>query len=509
VSMLRKREDLNKELLDGFLEKRGFGVITPDFYESCNKVFDGVDKDRIVFQCKCGQVGILSKEMADVAIGKFGESIPCKDCGLNSVLPGNLRIDFKKLHNLKKVESILQTITDLSQGIIQSKLDEINRIDPALINATHPQELFYQMFQFANTLKSINESDSQMSQAISELIEKAMVCYSEFVKVFQYPFVDTKEMRNTTLTELHAEQFKLFREKLKFRGLFDETELDQSASQEELELNIKLNAYNHLIEEKRILETIFNLVKIADGNGYMQNPFKGEMVVNNGKNKKVSSLADMILAFVSYPSGYPVHILLSDIYKTRLRNAHAHNNYELLMDRGKIQYKDSLDINDFFKIVDGVKEFHLLIQLGLSKAFYCFYPVVRNVILGYDDPSIERGRLIPATPETLAEIRVEGYSFNEKNILDPVLSLEDGRLFIKTSVSIDFYFLSDESTSLWLKQVLQTNGRVVVSFHNILMFDPKNKINGRIILTFDSKYFKKTISLPSDFLDELKKYGVS
>ena len=510
MGIIRRREDLDIQKLEALFKKRGYDAVNPSFYEECNQIFDNDDVNKVVFQCFCGEVFFLPRQVADTIIKKIGsEKVPCRKCGLEELLN-----HFGFLADFGRMTKYLEIVTIVEKELSQSAspnpsvfLSKINRVAPEIVNAKSPQELFYQLHQFSRKIYNLGDKKLPYVVLIKDVIMRAKTNRQEFMKIFNEPMVNFLKSRNTNMVDIHNEQYKLLREKIKFYNLSSPMDLEKmyGVQEKELEINAELNAYNHLVEEKKVLEVLFNLVKIASRFTFESEPFKREDIVVDRRKQKAKSLKGMIVAFDNYPIGKPVYLILSKLYKNRLRNAHAHNDYEILLQEGTLQYKDLMEINEFHRINRNIREFINTVYIELFNVYFSEFPVVRNIKLGYDDPRIVDGHLVPSDEDTLAELHIEGYEFSPENMFSLELIIKDNELWVLTPHSTDTFALFDEVVKCWLRQIKMVNGNFNVSFHNIVHLDPHNVKDGEIIPGFDiTERIEKMCKVSESFLNEIK-----
>lgn len=481
MGIIKSRNQLNQKKLNELFKSRGYGVINPLFYEKCNDIFDGRDENSVIFQCKCGQVFFLKKEDVDKAIKFAGsDEVPCKKCGdiFDKVLTGTT-IDFIKMHNFGKILDL----TESSEGDFQKAIEEINKVDKELVNAKHPHELFYQIHNLNNIFFQNFDQESPYIKLIDEILDKAKSNNKEFKKFIANNLVYPQEEKNTSLVEIQNEHYKILKEQAKFYGL--DLPFYYGAKEKELELNSDLNAYQHLLEEKRILDGLLNLVRISEGLEFVDNPFQKESISENGKIRKVKGLKDKIMSFKNYNLGKPMNLMLEQLYKTRLRNAHAHNEYQIMLNEGKIKFKESIEINKFYELNKGITEFKVTLGIRMLDTYFSEFPVIRNVKLGFDEPKIVNEELLPETEKTLAEIHIEGYGFTKNNLPKVILVVKNKEILILTPISADGVATGDWEKK-WLKQIYLNGDIFNVSFHNIVNLNSGLERNGEIIPILDT-----------------------
>ena len=487
MGIIKTRQQLDYKKLKELFKKRGHGIISPGFFEMCNSVFDKNDNDTLIFQCECGEVFFCNKNIAEKVIKKIGsENLHCRKCGddIGKTLHGGNYLEFLKLHNYERILDLIENKrADLDNQDFTQILDKINDVDPELVNAKSPNELFYQIHQLNRILSKVIDEKLPHVALIKQIIDKAKLNKKEFMKILQGKIISPEEQKNTSLVEIQNSQYKFLREQTKFYEL--PLPPSYGLKEKEFEINADLNAYNHLVEEKNILDNLFNLVKISHGLNFSDNPFKGEKVLIDTKIVPVESLKSKILAFSNYDNGKPVNLMLNELYKTRLRNAHAHNEYKILLHNGKIQCKESIDINNFYKLNKEIHEFRNTLGMILLDNHFSIFPVIRNIKLGYDEPIVKDGKLFPYNNKTLAELHIEGYEFNENNLFTPLIIVKENKIWVFTPTSVDTFEVNEWSIK-WLGQISKNNGISNVSFHNILELNPKQHKDGEIIPILDS-----------------------
>jgi len=511
MGIVRSRDELDYSKLDKLLKARGHGIINSKFFEFCNDVLDGKVKDKVIFQCDCGEVSCFDKGFAEKLIEKYGEEgIQCRKCN-----PEILAFQEGVLWEFKKTYRYLELITTVEKFLFKDRkpadefISSINTTFPELVNAKSPNELVFQMHNINKRMAFLVyiTKDDNHDRLINELVDGSKLFPDELYKVHRFSRVDFTQSRNTNLVSIQNEQFKVMREQIKFynQSLPCDVEKIHGVSPKELEVNADLNLYNHMVEERKFLNDLFNVVKIKEGLPYDEEPFRNENVAVNGRQKRVKTLNERILAFNNYPSGRPVYLMLKEIFKNRLRNAHAHNDYEIVIEQKLIKHKDIQEIGEFYQMTGKFQSVRILFYMKLVDCYFEKYPPIRDMVLGYDKPSIEDGILKPAHDDTLPELHVEGYGFSERNIFVPSFAFHEGKLFLFSPFSINFYNIDDRGRD-WLRQLIKVGGKYNVSYNSILDIRPENKINGKIIPDFDgSNLLEKQYLVDDTFLAEAKK----
>jgi len=486
MGIIKSRKEIDYEKLKALLKKKGHGIISPGFFERCNSVFDGKDKETIIFQCDCGEVFFSTKKIANKAIKKFGtENLRCKKCGddIGKTISGGTHLEFLKLYNYEQIIDIIENkrLNSDNPNFTQI-LDEINNIDPELVNAKSPNELFYQIHKLNRVLSQVLDEKSPCTSLVKQLIDKTKQNKKEFMKILQGPIISPEEQKNTSLVEIQNNQYKFLKEQTKFYGL--SLPFNFGLKEKEMEINSDLNAYNHLVEEKKILDTLFNLVKVSEGLKYSDDPFKNERVFIDNNTVKVKSLKNKILAFCNYYCGKPINLMLNELYKTRLRNSHAHNEYQIRLHEGRIHCKESIEINKFYQLNKKMFEFRNTLGMVLLDNHFKFFPVIRNIKLGYDEPILKGEELAPANERTLSELHIEGYEFDYSNLFRPQLIVKNKKIWCFTPSGVDTFEVNKWSKK-WLGQIKKNEGMFNVSFHNIIELSNKKDKNGEIIPILD------------------------
>src|SRR3989344_2907965 len=159
MGIIKTRQQLDYKKLKELFKKRGHGIISPGFFEMCNSVFDKNDNDTLIFQCECGEVFFCNKNIAEKVIKKIGsENLHCRKCGddIGKTLHGGNYLEFLKLHNYERILDLIENKrADLDNQDFTQILDKINDVDPELVNAKSPNELFYQIHQLNRILSKV------------------------------------------------------------------------------------------------------------------------------------------------------------------------------------------------------------------------------------------------------------------------------------------------------------------------------------------------------------------
>ncbi len=512
MGILKSKDGLDLEKLNSLLKKRGHGIINPSFLGQCNEIFEGKQKGFRVIQCDCGEVYFMPDEIVEKIVKKHGsEELPCKRCGLYELLDyEGVSFEFDKINKHSELMTIIEkNILESDNPPSQELLKSINKEFNEFINAETYPELFYQLHCINKHLwrNPLIKKNDKYSHILNELVKGALRYKEEFEKVYNPKRQDYLQFKNTRMAEIQDRQYRQLREQAKFYNLpaFFDIERTHGVTEDELDVNSELNAYNHLVEEDRVLRTLFNLVKIAEGLPYSEKPFENEKVKFAGKEVAVKSLQQRVLAFNNYLSGQPFYYLLNDLLRNRLRNAHAHNDYEIDLAQNKIQYKDSISLDEFRRLSMDMRELSVQLFLLLQNSYFDMIPTFRHIKLGYDDPVIIANKLKPAREKTLAELHVEGYSFTDKNVPDIKILLNDSsNLMIATPLTVDEFYINEETMVDWLRQIKRNRGKLKVSFNNISDWLVDHEINERRVVLFDTKNrIEKIIEVEAVVLGEI------
>lgn len=467
MGIIKNREDIDYDKLKALMKKRGHDIVNPEFFDLINPILDGESKDEVVYQCECGEVGYLNKEIAKVIIKDLGsDKIPCKNCGLHQYMQNEgVYFEFKLLQDYEKIIDIVEKrLIKNPRGNVKDIMDEINAINPNLLQADNPQELFFKMHKFNLFLSKFNSKKSPSVILIKEIVEKAKKNKKEFIKFYSNHNIAPISAKNTLMVDIQNRHYQQLQGQARFYGLSGLLDSNFTAGfqQKELDINAKLNSYNHMLEDDVFLFVLMNLIRLIEGMEFSDKPFKKEAI--NGKGKKIdaTTLYQKICAFENYVSGKSIYYMLNSIFRRKIRNAHAHNDYEIILENQKIESKDTIDIEEFEKLHNEVSEVSMELYLAMQSAFYYFFPAIKHIKLGYDNPIIEGEELKPASTYTLPELHIEGFEFNEENKPAFQFKIEANQLMIFDENWHSIYPISN-AEKLWLKQLKNANGNYSIS----------------------------------------------
>lgn len=370
MPLIKKRQEIDQNNFFKSLKSRNRTISNHECYKFMNEILDGKMKNHYLYQCDCGQLFTLNKKKANEILRNYSfEEIPCRKC--NPEIYTEYIFDFKIYNDLDKINMLIQNYLD---GEIneQNLLEKANKVNPYLLKVKTKEELFFNSFKINEEIFNSVPHIPENLNLLEQLVIKANPSISDVHTLFAIFEQYKQSFSNTLAIQTRNTQYSLLKQEAELfdRPLPIDVESKPMLTEEKINIINELSEYNHLIEEKALLDILLNLVKMAEGLAPAINPFESEKATaKNGQKLKANTLFAKILSFKNYSFGVHIFYMLEDIYKNLLRNAFSHNDYKIVKDQ--IEYKeDSITIDELKELNKQISELQSYIYLRLQKIQY-------------------------------------------------------------------------------------------------------------------------------------------
>jgi len=309
--------------------------------------------------------------------------------------------------------------------------------------------------------------------------------------------------------------------------LEDDLNVQKEIDTKTAEIQLELSTYKDAVETKVYLDILANISSIINGQRISADPFKTLRLPPNrrgGKSRRIRSLAEKIEYL---ESKLPFNI--AEVYNTHLRNAIAHNEYEIRRKESKIiltRYSDTVTFDEFETTQKNLTDLHYAINSYLADYHIDkLRSKVRNqgigaLLIGYTDFFLERGNLHPKMP-CHARLNIYQYwdfaTFKKGRRVFPEfkISIEQKEKTLVVDFGKDgaiYYFKRVPEVIEWLEQIILT-GHLRVTLSTIapilprfakkaILRVPVGKIMDIYVLNVD----EKTVSVSSALTKEIIKF---
>jgi len=400
--------DIDKVKLKSLFQRRGHAIRTPDFLGVVKEILEGKRKGMEVHQCRCGELMVLYKAHANSLRRKYRtDDIPCKVCGKREKQILSMKI-FERFREITNFLNERYVFTTRSLSTLKPKdVKILEKMALGLFPTNTPAEMLVGYFDFMNALfmhfpKRLFKNKDTIKRLFDEAKSKNQ---KEFERMY-YSLLDWEKSHKAELNLFSKEDImssllsKDFSRSLE-EDLIEKEKLDVETAKIQLELS----AYQDAIEIKVYLDILANVLNIINGKRISADPFRTlrlPPLKRRDKAREIKSLADKVECL---KSKLPFNI--TKMYNTRLRNAIAHNEYQIDGKERKIvltRYSETLTFDDFKATFRALKDLHYAINSYLAD-----YHIeksrlkVKNQgigasILSYTDFFEEKGKLHPKAP---------------------------------------------------------------------------------------------------------------
>jgi len=400
--------DIDKAKLKSLFQKRGHAILTPDFLGFVKEILEGKRKGMEVHQCGCGELMVLSKAHANSLRRKYRtDDIPCKVCGKREkqILSMKIFERFREITNFLNERYVFTT-----KSLSTLKPEDVKILEKMALGLfptnTHA-EMLVGYFDFMSALaRHFPKRIFKSKDTIKRFFDEAKTNNQKEFERMYYSLLDWEKSHKAELNLFSKEDImssllsKDFSRSLE-EDLIEKEKLDVETARIQLELS----AYQDAIEIKVYLDILANVLNIINGKRISADPFRTlrlPPLKRTDKAREIKSLADKVEYL---KSKLPFNI--TKMYNTHLRNAIAHNEYQIDGKERKIvltRYSETLTFDEFKATFHALKDLHYAINSYLAD-----YHIektrlkVRNqgigaLIIGYTDFFEEQGKLHPKAP---------------------------------------------------------------------------------------------------------------
>jgi len=345
--------DIDEKKMNDLIDHRGHGIVYPEFMERVRYTLEN-DNDFQIHQCDCGEVIIIHEKM----VKKFpSNNVQCKICS-RSQIPGI--ISFGLFERLAAVGDLLDEMYKDESDIIYLQddiVDEIKQLSNGIIACNDYDEILYSYWftsdAFSHIASDSIESNKYMKDIESFISEGLKSDFTIIENFYKYLKVGDSPRRGNIdniyylINNIRPESNPLLKQ---FR---EEKKIIIS----KIEANMK--KYINHIEQGFYLEFILNIHNTINGKKWSLTPFN--KLITNKKGKKID-IKDLSLRLKYLSNNIKINNidkLINESYNSQLRNAIAHNEYNIIPERKEIEltrYKKILSFNDFENYLENISD---------------------------------------------------------------------------------------------------------------------------------------------------------
>lgn len=523
-------EDINKEKLKDLFRKRGHSILTPSFLRKVKEILEGKHQEMEVHQCSCGELMVLSATYAHMLRKAHKtEAIPCKVCGKRGHQMVDMSI-FKRLGEIAHFLDERYVFTTKSAATLKPEdVETLGKMALGLFPTNTHAEMLVGYFDFTEALaEHFPKRTLKHGDVINELFDKAkrkslgefdrLYCQVLNWEEFHKAALNIYSKQDILQSLLSGASTGFLEERLE-----EKKKIDVTAGRVQLELS----TYKDAVETKLYLDILANISNIIAGKRISVNPFKTLLFSpskRGGKARVVRSIADK----AEYLED-KIPFSVKPIYNTHLRNAIAHNEYEIRSKEKKVvltRYSETLTFDEFETIFEGLEDLHTAIHRYFANYYVeilrqqVLNQGIGALVMGYTDYFLEQEKLHPKTPCN-AQLNIYQY-------WDFTLSEMGKRIFptFKLTVNkrqkefvVDFGsngalydFKKAPELVEWLEQMVLT-GRLQVALLTIAPVLPKFAGKaiwrvpvGKIMDVYILDVAEKTIDVSSDLIAEVARF---
>lgn len=527
---IKALDSIDENKLRELFKKRSHGILSPGFLDHVKEVLEGKHQGLEIHQCSCGELMILSKAHANSLKKKYRtEDIPCKVCrGDDKQI-----VNFEFLDRFREITIFLDErsvfVSKSKQTLKPEDVEALGKMALGLFPTNTHAEMLVGYYDFMKVFFGhFPKARIKTLPEVKELFDNARkMDEGEFERLCLF-FLDWEKSHKATMN-IYGKQdiLSILDSKDSLKSLKDNLVENQKVDIDKIKIQLELSAYQDTVEIDVYLDLLANLLRILRGEKTIANPFSVGVLPplkKGGQLRKVRSLADKV--------GYLQNNLpfkIEPMYNTHLRNAVAHNEFEIRVQEKRIlltKYSESLTFDRFHQIFQGLKKLH-----GTLNDYLADYDIARlrskaqnqgvaAAILGFTDFFEEKGKQHPKPPCD-AQLSIYQYwnfvTFDGGVRVFPKFEMQIDEK--KGSLTVDFgengaLFTFPEGPEFveWIEQLILTE-HVTVALYTIAptlpFFSPKaimrcavGKIMDIYVLSVDSK----TVSISPQLMTSALKF---
>lgn len=529
---IKTLNDIDKDKLKSLFKKRGHSILSPNFLEQVKRILEGRQQGMEVHQCRCGELMVFSETYAESLRKKYQtDDIPCKVCGGREDNIFSMHI-FKRFEDITKFLDERYVFTTKSAATLKPEdVDALGKMALGLFPTNTHAEMLVGYFDFMKALSwHFPQRISKTKNIVKKLFERARKKNEEEFERLYYTLLDWEESHKAEINIFSKQDImSVLRAKNSLRSLEEDLVEKEEIDLEKAEVQLALSTYQDAAEIKAYLDILANILHILHGEKISVDPFKAIRLLPlkvGGKFRKVASLADKI----EYLQG-KLPFKIADAYNTHLRNAIAHNEYEIRAKERKIvltRYSETLTFDEFRKVFRPLKNLHYSINSYLAD---CHIEKTRLIvinqgigalILSYTDFFEEQGKLHPKVPCD-AQLNIYQYwdfaTFEEGERVFPKFEIrfeeKDQTMIVDFGENGALYHFPNAPELVeWLEQLILT-GRLHLTLYIIapilpifaqkaILRVPLGKIMDVYVLSVDEKTMSVSPELVRDIIKFLR-----
>lgn len=456
-------DEIDFEKLNSLLKKRGHGIINQSFISQLKHIFSSNNPDVEVHQCDCGELIVFTPEHITQIIKEYGlTEFVCKECGgyQDTMLRMDLLERFEKVLDYSDEKYIF--VDDQRSFLESPDVKKLTELAYGLFPTNTHEEYLLGVYDFVTILnahfdKNVNPYQKTVNDFFNSVNNKV-----EFDNLYEN-VINWKTF--------HKYQVNVTR-KGKIADLSYKHKVDQFLSNQiittdlhSIDMDIKLTKYKDMIENRVFLDILMNVIRIINGDAVSLNPFNRNITLFNRIKEIQQQLSFDISSF----------------HNTHLRNAIAHNQYEILEngDVYLLKYDENYTESDINSIISNLSLFHTAILHFFSERHIDVIrsnPVnlgISDVVLGYDDFEIVNNQLVPVGL-TIPRLLIYQYwnfggsYFNKREVPDFSINFckEDQEMVVDFTDYVPFNFPYDPQLTNWIETMIM-QGAILIDIIKI------------------------------------------
>jgi hypothetical protein len=436
---IKAMEEIDEDKMRGLFKKRGHGILTYGFLDYVKNVLDGKRQGLEVHQCNCGELMVLSEARVKKLKKKYHtENVPCKVCQGNEAEVLNLQFlrRFQDITVFLDERSVF--VTRSEQTLNSEDVETLGKMALGLFPTSTHAEMLVGYYDFMEVLfRHFPKIRHKILPTVRKLFDDARrVNKREFERL--YSSFSNWEKSHKAYMNVYSKQdlLSILNSKDSLKSLKDDLVENEKTDIAKAKIQLELSTYQDTIEIEIYLDLLANLLNIVNGKRILEDPFAVASLppLKSGRHpRKVCGLADK----VDYlQRNLPFKI--KPMYNTHLRNAVAHNEFEIRVQEKMIlltKYSETFTFNSFHRIFDALTNLHHSMNSYLADYHIAKTRLkVRNqgvaaAILGFTDSFEEEGKLHPKAP---CDPQLNIYQYWDFATFD-----KDTRLFPRFEMTLD------------------------------------------------------------------------
>lgn len=524
---IKALNDIDKDKLKRLFRKRGHGILSPNFLEQVKRVLEAKQHGMEVHQCRCGELMILSESHAESLRKKYQtDDIPCKVCGGREANIFSMHI-FKRFEDITKFLDERYVFTTKSAATLKPEdVDALGKKALGLFPTNTHAEMLVGYFDFMKALSwHFPQRIPKTMNIVKKLFEKARKKNEEEFERLYSTLLDWEESHKAEINIFGKQDImSVLRSKNSLRSLEEELVEKEEIDLEKAKVQLALSTYQDAAEIKVYLDILVNVLRILHGEKISLDPFKAVRLPPlkvGGKFRKVASLADKIEYLQD-----KLPFKIADAYNTHLRNAIAHNEYEIRAKERKIvltKYSETLTFDEFRKIFRTLKKLHYSINSYLADyhiektRLIVINQGIGALILAYTDCFEEQGKLHPKIPCD-AQLSIYQYwdfaTFEEGKRVFPKFEIQFEEKELTMIVDFGengalYHFPNTSELVEWLEQLILT-GQLHLALYTIApilpIFAPKAILRvpvGKVMDVYVLNVDEKTTGISPELVHDI------